>query len=175
MPLGSSIRQGIGTFWRGVLSAVQAGQSAFQTVTGLGDRFRQAGLPVSVIEPGQIDQLTGLAASWVHATYTTSTADDTANITSGMVAMAPWSMDLNQFNTMPGYHIVVGINVEGQSKPVYRTITGVTTLPATVGELRDLAIANAHAMSVGTTPGGGVGGTVTGLHSVTVTVAPSGA
>jgi hypothetical protein len=74
---------------------------------------------------------------------------------------------------MPSYHIVLGINVEGQEQPVYRTVTGVTDLPGTVGELLDAMGVNAIAMSVGTTPGGGVGGTVAGIDSMTITVGPS--
>jgi hypothetical protein len=82
-------------------------------------------------------------------------------------------MDLNSFNASPSYHLVLGINVEGQAQPVYRTVTGIQQLPDTVGELRSAQLINAYAMSVGTTPGGGVGGTVTGLDSITITVGPA--
>lgn len=175
MALGSSIRQAIGTVWRGVLSAVGKGQSSHETTTATEQAFTNLGLPVPADLAAQIDTQTGIANEWFRATYTTHVATPDSAITPAMIANAPWSMDLQEFNTSPAYHLVIAVNVEGQDEPVWRTITGITSLPSTVGELRDLALANAHAMSVGTTPGGGLGGVVQGLSSVTVTVAPSGA
>lgn len=175
MSVRSRISSATGTLWRGVLSAAAAGQSVWDTVTSLGQAFTRAGVPPSVIEPGVVDELTGLAQSFVHAGYTVLTARDKDHITPAMISTLPFSMDLNQFNTSPEYHLYIRVNVEGQTKPVWRTITGITRLPATVGELRDLALANAQAMSIGTTPGGGIGGTVLGVTSIVPTVAPSGA
>lgn len=175
MPIIQSVRNAIGTFWRGVLSAVGLGQSAQQTTQATADQLRQLGIPVPSDLFTTIDQQTGIANSWISATLATTAAGPGDNITRGMITNAPWSMDPVEFNTRPGYHLVIAVNVEGQTEPVWRTVTGITDLPGTVGELRDLALANAHAMSVGTTPGGGLGGTVTGLSSVTVTIAPSGA
>lgn len=173
MALGQSIRQGIGLAWRGVLSAANAGQSVYQTVTGTLRAFVSENIPTSAIDTAAVDQLAGFAGSWVRARETLTAADDSAPIDSTMVTLAPWSMDLNSFNARPAYHVILGINVEGQEQPVYRTVTGVSQLPPTVGELRQSQLINAYAMSVGTTPGGGVGGTVTGLDSITITVGPA--
>lgn len=174
MPLGRSLRQGIGTLWRGVLSAASKGQSALVTVTRIGRRMEQAGVPVPDNLAQQVDQFTGIANSIIEARLNTSIALDSDTIKPSMIAREPYSMPPEQFATSPAYHLRIGIKVEGQPETVYRTVTGIQVLPATVGELRDLAIANAHAMSVGTVPGGGLGGAVTGLANVAIAVAPSG-
>lgn len=173
MALGQSLRNGIGTLWRGVLSAVEAGQSVFQTAQRTTEAVIAAGLPPQVIDTQVMDQLAGMAGSWVNARDTLSSAADSDPIDSSMVTLAPWSMDLNSFNASPSYHLVIGINVEGQEQPVYRTITGIDQLPASVGELRSAQLINAYALGVGTNPGGGVGGTVTGVDSITITVGPA--
>lgn len=175
MAITSSIRAGIGTLWRGVLSAASKGQSVWQTVTGITRDYEQAGVPVPGDLVDQVNTFTGFANDWIDAEISIAHSDDGAGITPGMVVTAPWSMDPNEFNTHPGYHLVIGIEVEGQERPVMRTVTGIDALPATVGELRDLALINAYALNVGTIPGGGLGGTVTGISSVVPTIAPSGA
>lgn len=173
MALGQSIRNAIGTTWRGILSAVDAGQSAVQTVARAVGIIGEQLAPPVLLDTQVTDQLAGMASSWVNARDTFGAADPNDPITSAMITLAPWSMDLNSFNTMPSYHLVAGINVEGQEGPVFRTITGISSLPETVGELLQNTYVNALAMSVGTTPGGGVGGTVTGIDSITITVGPA--
>lgn len=173
MALGQSIRQAIGTAWRGILGAVSAGQSGAATVAQSVQDMLPGVAPPALLDTTIVNQLASMAGSWVAAKDAVSSAADTDIIDSSMVTLAPWSMNLNQFNTLPGYHLVVGINVQGQTEPVYRTITGVTSLPATVGELRQSTLVNALAMSVGTTPGGGVGGTVDSIDSITITVGPA--
>jgi hypothetical protein len=65
--------------------------------------------------------------------------------------------------------------VEGQTNPVHRTITGITNVDMVRSDFDNLMLVNGQALSVGTTPGGGIGGVVTGIASVTITVGPSGA
>jgi len=173
MALGESIRSAIGTAWRGILSAANTGRSAVQTVAQAVQNLLPEVAPPGLLDTTVVDQLAGMAGSWVNARDTFGRAGPEDLITADMITLAPWSMDLNQYNTLPGYHLVVGITVEGQEKPVYRTITGISQLPATVGELTDTALINATALSVGTTPGGGVGGTVLGIDSITITVGPA--
>ena len=174
MALGQSIRQAIGTAWRSVLSAVSAGQSGFETVSRSVQNLLPGVAPPALLDTAVVEQLSAMAGSWAAARDAFGAAGPGDIIDSSMVTLAPWSMDLNQFNAMPGYHIVIGINVEGQASPVYRTITGISQLPALAGELRDAMMINAQALSVGTTPGGGVGGIVTGIASVVITVGPAG-
>lgn len=175
MPLTRSIRQGIGTVWRGVLSAVQSGRDLFSFTAGIKREYQLQGIPESQVSTQVIDYFGQVAGGWDSATRAVADAQGTDSVTGRMIALAPWSMPLDEYNTMPGYHIVIGVKVEGVTEPVFRTITGVTALPATVDGLNALAYANAVAMSAATTAAGGVGGTVTGIHSVTVTVGPSGA
>lgn len=173
MALGQSIRNAIGVAWRGILGAVNAGQSGAATVAEAVQRIGQGLAPESLTDTSIVDQLSGMAGSWVNAREAVSNADPADVIDSGMITLAPWSMDLNSYNTSPSYHLVVGINVEGQSEPVFRTLTGITSLPETVGELQQTTLVNAIALSVGTTPGGGVGGTVESIDSITITVGPA--
>lgn len=173
MPLGQSIRNAIGTVWRSVLSATERGKSTYDVVQDTLSTFQQLNLPTGMIDTSAVDQLHGMATSWVNSRDTLTAAADTDPITSDMVTLAPWSMDLNSFNTQPAYHVILGINVEGQEEIQYRTVTGVTQLPDTVGDLRSASLINAYAMSVGTNPGGGVGGTVTGIENITITVGPA--
>jgi hypothetical protein len=173
MALGQSIRNAIGTAWRGILGAVSAGQSGVQTVSEAVQNILPEVAPPALLDTAVVDQLSSMAQSWVAAKEAFGAAADEDEIDSSMITLAPWSMDLNAYNAQPGYHLVVGINVEGQQAPVFRTITGVDSLPATVGELRATSFINATAMSVGTTPGGGIGGTVDSIDSITITVGPA--
>jgi hypothetical protein len=174
MALGQSIRNAIGTAWGGILSAVGAGQSAFQTVAQAVGIIGENIAPPSLLDTAVVGQLASLAGSWVAARDTLTAADDADTIDSSMITLAPWSADLNAFNANPNYHVVLGINVEGVEGTQYRTVTGISQLPTTVGELRQTSLINATAMSIGTTPNGGLGGTVTGLDSITITVGPAG-
>jgi len=171
--LGQSIRNAIGTVWRVALSAASAGQSAASTIGAAVRQIGQQAAPPVLLDTAATEQIASMAGSWVAARDALTAADDDDQISSGMITLAPWSMDLNAYNAAPSYHLVVGMIVEGQDEPVYRTITGITDLPPTVGELRAVTDANAAAMQVGTTPGGGVGGTYLGLASITITVGPA--
>lgn len=173
MALGQSIRNAIGVAWRGVLSAVTRGQDAFQTVSQAVGRIGLGEAPAALTDPQTVGLLNSMANSWVAAENAFTNAAMTDPITASMVTLAPWSMDLNAYNAMPGHHIVVGLNVEGQPETQYRTITGVGPLGMTKGELIDFLDVQAQALSVGTTPGGGTGGTVLGIKSVTITVGPA--
>jgi len=173
MALGQSIRNAIGTVWRVALSAASAGQSAASTIGQAIANIGAQAVPPVLLDTSVTEQIASMAGSWVEAKDALSAASDDDQITSSMITLAPWSMDLNAFNAAPSYHLVVGLNVEGQDEPVYRTITGITDLPPTAGELRAITDANAAAMQVGTTPGGGIGGTYTGLDSITITVGPA--
>ena len=173
MALGQSIRNAIGTVWRAGLAAASRGQSALQAIgQGIAQAVQEGASP-TVIDTQAQQQIASMAGSWVAAKEALSAAADDDQISANMITFAPWSMDLNSYNAMPSYHLVVGINVEGQDEPVYRTITGITDLPPTVGELRAVTDANAAAMQIGTTPGGGIGGTFNGIDSITITVGPA--
>lgn len=173
MPLLSSIRQGVGTLWRGVLSAVGQGQSAYETSSRLTQAFQQIGVPPPPGSVQLVDQLTGYANDWISASSAVRAAEDSQGITDAMTTFAPWSMPLSEFNTTPSYHIVFTANVENVAEPQTRVITGVFRLPGTVGGLRDLVAANAEQMAIGTTPHGGMGGTISSITDITITVAPS--
>jgi hypothetical protein len=175
MALGQTIRQAIGTAWRGVLSAVSAGQSGVATVAQAVQNILPNVPPPALLDTSVVDQLAGMANSWVAAKNAYDALAPTDQITSDAVTLAPWSMDLNSFNAAPAYHVVVGFNVEGQPATVHRTITGISNVDMTRGEFDNLMLVNGQALSVGTTPGGGVGGVVTGIDSVTITVGPAGA
>ena len=174
MALGQSIRQAIGTAWRSVLSAVNQGVSGVETVARSVQNQLPNVAPPALLDTQVINQLAGMAGSWVSAreAYNLLGPDDL--ITSDAVTLAPWSMDLNAFNAAPGFHVIVGFNVEGQVLPVHRTITGIQNVALTRSEFDNLMLINGQALSVGTTPGGGVGGVVTGIDSVTITVGPAG-
>jgi hypothetical protein len=171
--LGQSIRNAIGTVWRAALSAASSGQSAIRTIGEAVQQIGQAAAPPVLLDTSAMEQISSMAGSWVAARDALTAAADDDQVDAGMITLAPWSMDLNAYNASPGYHLVVGMKVEGQDEPVYRTITGITDLPPTVGELRAITDANAAAMQVGTTPGGGVGGTYLGIDSITITVGPA--
>ena len=173
MALGQNIRQAIGTVWRGALSAASAGQSAFQAISQAIRDIGSSAVPPALLDTTTQEQIASLAGSWVAAKDALSAAQDDDQVSASMITLAPWSMDLNAYNASPGYHLVVGIKVAGQDEPVYRTITGITDLPATVGELRAITDANAAAIQVGTTPGGGIGGQYEGIDSITITVGPA--
>jgi hypothetical protein len=173
--LGQSIRQAIGTAWRGILSAVNAGQSGVSTVAEAVQNILPNVPPPALLDTSVINQLSGMAGSWVGAREAYNALGPNDPITADAVTLAPWSMDLNAFNAAPSYHVIVGFNVEGQTAPVHRTITGIQNVDLTREEFDNLMLINGQALSVGTTPGGGVGGVVTGIDSVTITVGPAGA
>jgi hypothetical protein len=173
--LGNSIRQAIGTAWRGMLGAVNSGKSAVGAVAEAVQNILPNTPPPSLLDTSVVDQLAGMANSWVNARQAYDALSPGDQIDASAVTLAPWSMDLNTFNAAPAYHVVVGFNVEGQGAPVFRTITGINNVDMTREEFDNLMLVNGQALSVGTTPGGGVGGVVTGVDSVTITVGPAGA
>lgn len=173
MPLGQSIRQAIGTAWRSVLSAVNQGQSGPATVATSVQNILPGVIPPALLDTSVVDQLSGMANSWVSARNNYDALNPGDQINSDAITLAPWSMDLNSFNAAPSYHVVVGYNVEGVAEIQYRTITGIENVDMTRAEFDDLMLVNGQALSVGTTPGGGVGGVVTGVDSVTITVGPA--
>ena len=158
-----------------MLGAVNAGGSAVNTVAQAIQNILPNVPPPALLDTTTVDQLAGMANSWVNARESYDALAPTDPIDSSAVTLAPWSMDLNAFNAAPAYHIVVGFNVEGQPAPVFRTITGINNVDMTRAEFDNLMLVNGQALSVGTTPGGGVGGVVTGVDSVTITVGPAGA
>lgn len=177
MALGSSLRAAIGTAWRSVQSGVQRGMSVF----GIGERIQsgleQAGLPPTLIDTSVVDQLAGMAQGIESATQNLGNAPPDALIDSSMVSLAPWSADLNTFNAAPGYraHIEVQyIDAAGEPQTAWRYVTGIRDVNMTVAEFQAAMRLNAEAMMVGTTPGGGIGGTVTGIGDISITVAPAG-
>lgn len=174
MALTRSIRQALGTVWGGVVSAVMHGRDLFSYATAQRRAYEQQGLPSEPAGPGVIDYMGQVAGSWDQARTNIAQANPSDAVTSAMTALALWSKPLDEQNVTPSWHIILGIKVEGQEQLVYRTVTGITRLPATVGELKNLAYANAVAMSAATTAAGGVGGTVTSVAEIIPTVGPSG-
>ena len=173
MALGQNIRQALGFVGGVARAAAAAGQSAFAAI---GQYI--AGTPAAEVPPALQDtaartQVAEWAESLAGARNALSAAADDDSIDASMITFQSWSMDLNAYNASPGYHLVVGIKVAGQDEPVYRTITGITDLPPTAGELRAITDANAAAIQVGTTPGGGIGGQYEGIDSITITVGPA--
>lgn len=176
MALGSRLRAGIGTAWRGVVSAVQSGASVLNITDRIATAAQAAGIVPPIIDTSIIDQLAGFAHGIDTATGNLSAADDTAAIDSGMVSLAPWSMDLNQYNTNPAWRAQVEVNYvdeSGQQQTTWRWVTGINDLSMSVGDLRAQMRTAADAMSVGTVPGGGIGGQVTGIGAISLTVGPA--
>lgn len=176
MAIGSRLRAGIGTVWRGVVSAVQSGASVFDFSNKVADAAQAAGLLPTIIDTSIVDQLAGFARGIDAATGNLTAAPDNAQIDSSMISLAPWSMDLNQYNTAPGWRAQVEVQYEGPSgetETTWRWVTGITQLPATVGDLRAQLRTAADAMAIGTTPGGGLGGQVTGIGGISLTVGPA--
>lgn len=174
MALTRSIRQAIGTVWRGIVSSVFKGRDIYSTTEAVNREFQVQGIPEAQISPQTANDFASFAGQWKSVSNLINLSSPDSAVTSLMTAGAPWQKPQAEQNTTPTWHIIVGVTVEGQAKPVYRTITGITSLPATVGELRNLAYVNAVAMSAATTAQGGVGGTVTGIHEIIPTVGPSG-
>lgn len=176
MALGSRLRAGIGTLWRGVVSAVQSGTSVFDFSRRVADAAVNAGLVPAILDTSIVDQLAGFARGIDAATANLSGADDNAAIDSSMISLAPWSMDLNQYNTTPGWRAQVEVQyVDEAGSPAsgWRWVTGITSLPGTVGDLRAQLRTAADAMAIGTVPGGGIGGQVTGIGAISLTVGPA--
>lgn len=175
MALGSGLRAAVGTIWRGVVSAVQSGVSVFDFGNRLADAAAAAGLTPTFIDTSIVDQLAGMAQGIDAATAALTAAGDDALIDSGMVSLAPWSMDLNAYNTNPSWRAQVEVQFvdeNGEEQTTWRWVTGITDLSGTVGDLRSQMRAAADVMSIGTVAGGGIGGVVTGIGDISLTVAP---
>ena len=176
MALGSRLRAGIGTVWRGVVSAVQQGTSVFDFSNRVAQAAQQAGLVPTIIDTSIIDQLAGFARGIDAAAANLSAAPDDALIDSSMVSLAPWAMDLNQYNTAPGWRAQVEVQYadpNGVLQTTWRWVTGIRDLAMTAGDLRAQMRTAVEVMSIGTVPNGGIGGQVTGIGQISLTVAPS--
>lgn len=173
MALSRRLRQGIGLFWRPIQAAVRKGQSVFGTVSRTAEIFAAENIPTSMIDTSVIDQLAGFAHGTTAAQEAIATADPSAMIDSSMISREPFSMDLNQYNTSPRYHVYLGMWVEGEAEPVYRTITDITDINMTVQDFANLMRIEAERLQVGTVPGGGIGGAVRGIASIGLHIAPA--
>lgn len=176
MALGSRLRAGIGSVWRGVVSAVQRGINVFDFGNKVQNALQNAGIIPPIIDTGIIDQLASFARGIDDATNNLTAADDAALIDSTMVSLAPWSMDLNQYNTSPSWRAQIEVQYadeNGVAQTTWRWVTGITDLNMTVGDLRSQMADAADAMSIGTVPGGGIGGVVTGVGAISLTVGPA--
>lgn len=169
MALGSRLRSAVGTAWRSIQSAVASGMSAFD----IGNTFRRAGQP---IDTTIVDQLAGMAQGLEQATAAIRDAEDNALVDSTMVSLAPWSADLNTFNTSPRYWAHVELQMElpdGSTYSAWRYITGITDVTGTVADLRNMLYVNALGLTTGTVPGGGLEGTLASIGDITLSVAPA--
>jgi len=157
--------------WRAAVSAAESGLSAFSVITGAA-RELPPDVPASVLpDLATSEQIATMAGGMAAAKTSLTAAADTDQVTGAMISLAPWSMDLNAFNTMPGYDLIIGYSVEGQELPVYRVLKGVTSLPSTAGGVRDLAQVNAAALAGEEGQSPTIGGGLATVADITITIA----
>jgi len=174
MALGQQIRNAIGTVWRVAVSAASQGQSAYNTISQALSSLREQVTTPILIDTSTQQQIASLAQGMEAARQAFGNAPGQAPVTSEMISLAPWSMDLNAFNANPGYQLQIGYQIPGNPETQYRVLGGVTTLPTTKQGVIDLALANAPALAgpEGKSPVLGNVDNAT-VDSVTITVAPA--
>lgn len=177
MALGSRLRSGIGTIWRGISSAVRQGVSVFDFSSRTAQVAEGLGLPSPVSDTSVVDQLAGMAQGMESATAAWRDAPGDALIDPSMVSLAPWSADLNTFNADPRYWAHVELLVQAEDGTIssqWRYITGLHYIEMTKDQLSTILRLNAYQFIRGTTEGGGIEGTLAGIGDVTLSVAPAG-
>lgn len=165
MAIGPLLRGLPGQAWGAIRGIAARGQTVSQQIGQYIQQITGSARPPSPLDTSVIDQLAGFANGMEAAKQAVAAAEPGSPVTSDMIALAPWSADLNAYNAAPSWDIQLDIAIPGQEEPVYRILAGVQQLPDTVEQLQNLADVNL----AGLTSAEGASPTLAGVQGATVT------
>jgi hypothetical protein len=145
--------------------AIQGATYEGLNTTDIWQRLRDAaesqGLSTVGLSAADVSSLRGYAGQMKAASDALGAADPSLGIESSMVGVAPWSMSQATLNAAPEWWARVEMTVadeQGNMTTGWVTMTGITSLNMTAGDLNQMIQANAEAAAVqegaGTTPRG---------------------
>ena len=146
MAIGQQLRNAIGTVYRGMIGAVSRGLSALSAVPSEIGQALRSGTGETIVDAATLEQAATFATGQEAAKQAFGAAAPDQGIDASMITFAPWSMDLQAYNTTPAHDLYIGFNVPGVPETVYRVLANVDQLGATKQDVSDLALANAPAL-----------------------------
>lgn len=161
MALTERAQSALGWAFGAIQGAAYQGLSTAEVWQSLRDAAESQGLSTVGLSAADVSSLRGYAGQIKSAADALSAAEPSAGLESGMVGYAPWSMSLNTLAVAPEYWARVEMTVadeQGNLSTGWMTMTGITSLDMTAGDLNAMLQANAEAAAVsegtGTTPRG---------------------
>lgn len=161
MALTDRAASALGWAFGAIQGATYQGLSTSDIWQALRDAAESQGLSTVGLNAADVSSLRGYAAQIRNAADQLSNADPSQGLEANMVGYAPWSMDQNTLNTAPEYWARVEMTVadeQGNQSTGWVTMTGITSLNMTAGDLQSMIQANAEAAAIsegtGTTPRG---------------------
>lgn len=175
MALSDRAMGNLGWAFGSILGATYDGLGTADIWQGLKDAAEAQGLSSVGLSAADVSQLRGAASAIVQASDNLAAADPSLGLTADMIGIAPWSMGLDTLNTSPEYWARVEMTVadeQGNLSTGWTTMTGITSVNMTVGDLNALIQGNAEAAAMSQGPGGTPRGTLVSTGRVELLVAP---
>lgn len=161
MALTDRAAAALGWAFGAIQGATYQGLGTADIWQALRDAAESQGLSTVGLSAADVSSLRGYAGQIRNAADQLSQADPSLGLEPSMVGYAPWSMDQNQLNVAPEYWARVEMTVadeQGNQSTGWVTMTGITSLNMTAGDLQAMIQANAEAAAIsegtGTTPRG---------------------
>ena len=161
MALTSRAMSALGWAFGAIQGAAYQGMTTADLWQNLRDAAEAQGLETVGLSAADVSSLRGYAGQIKAAADALASADPALGLESKMVGYAPWSMDQSTLNVAPEYWARVEMTVadeQGNQSTGWATMTGITSLDMTAGELQQMIQANAEAAALsegtGTTPRG---------------------
>lgn len=175
MALSDRAMANLGWAFGAIQGAAYQGLTTSQLWDSLRNAAESQGLSTVGLSASDVSQLRGYAGQIADASRQLADGDPGLGITSGMVGYAPWSMDLNTLAVAPEYWARVEMTVadeNGNLSTGWATMTGITSVNMTVGDLNTLIQANAEAAAISEGQGKTPRGTLVATGRVELLVAP---
>jgi hypothetical protein len=165
----------IGWAFGAIQASAYAGESTQEVWQRLNDAAEAQGLPGVPLSVPDVSILRGFAGQVANAAGNLAAADPELGITSDMVGNMPWSMSLNTLQAAPEYWARVQMTVAdeaGNLSDGWMTMTGITSINMTAGQLNQLIQQNAEAAAISEGSGNTPRGALVSTGRVELIVAP---
>lgn len=175
MAMLPAIRQAVGRVGRAISSLVSRGRGNAEIIAEA-TRATAAYGAGAVIDTSVIEQLAAYDRAIGAAAATLAAAPDNAMISPAMWAAAPWSADLATFTAAPSWRArieILSADEQGNITSSWRYVDQVDVRGMTTADLTAAMNGAAATFIQGTTPGGGIGGTLQGVRDIQLTIGPA--
>jgi hypothetical protein len=175
MALTDRAASALGWAFGAIQSAAYQGLTTTQVWESLRDAAEAHGLPTLGLSAADVSSLRGYAGQIRQASESLAAADPGLGLDASMVGVAPWSMGSSTLAVAPEYWARVEMTVadeQGNLSTGWTTMTGITSLNMTAGELNAMIQANAEAAAIAEGTGKTPRGSLVSTGRIELLVAP---